>query len=80
MQPKKRSTKTSAFVVKNFLFIYIVRESMIRIESPYFVAGVIVQGDKVIRAAPIVKYMFGWTATKVVEYCKKKGWKYERYE
>jgi hypothetical protein len=44
---------------------------MIRIEAPYFVAGV--DGERV---APIIKYMKGWSADKIVEYCNKKNWKY----
>ena len=49
---------------------------MIRIEAPYFVAGVTFdQTDKVISAAPIVRYMLGWPYTRVIEYCRFKKWK-----
>lgn len=46
-----------------------------RIEAPHFIAGLIMDGDKVIGGAPIVKYMIGWTRQKVEIYCAKKGWK-----
>lgn len=38
-----------------------------------------VNGDHyiVIRAAPIIRYMVGWTLERVEDYCKKKGWKIE---
>ncbi len=61
---------------------------LIRIEAPHFVAGVEVEPlpflqdhyedhHVVSKAAPIVKYMVGWTKTAVIQYCKKKGWKCE---
>lgn len=48
---------------------------LIRIVSPYFVAGVVLGSKRVIRAAPILKYMKGWTKDQVLSYAKKKGWK-----
>lgn len=51
---------------------------MIRIEAPHFVAAVVLDDfSKVIRAAPIVRYMLGWHMTGVMGYCRKKGWAYE---
>jgi hypothetical protein len=50
---------------------------MIRIVSPYFVAGVIFKNTIVVRAAPIVKYMVGWHMKKVLDYCDKKDWDYD---
>ena len=47
---------------------------LIRIEAPYFVAGVLLRDGRVYEAAPIVKYMKGWTAEQVLQYAKKKGW------
>ena len=49
---------------------------LLRITTPYFVAGVVVE-TVVTEAAPIVKYMIGWTAEAVCSYCQKKGWKIE---
>ena len=48
---------------------------MIRIESHYFVVGVIITDEIVVRAPPIVKYMKGWSVQRVTNYCEKKGWK-----
>jgi hypothetical protein len=50
---------------------------LIRIDSGYFVAGVVLEGAYVVRAAPIVKYMMGWTKERVVSYSHRKKWKYE---
>lgn len=49
-----------------------------RIEAPHFVASVTVSPilDQIIRAAPIVGYMKGWSVKQVADYCKKKGWRF----
>jgi hypothetical protein len=46
---------------------------MLRIVSPYFVAGIVEQGA----VAPIIKYMKGWTFEQIKAYCNKKGWTIE---
>ena len=46
---------------------------MIRIVAPHFVAGVVLT-DRVIRTAPIVKYMIGWEPGRVRTYARSKGW------
>lgn len=55
----------------------------IRITSPYFVAGVefveYEEGSLVSNAAPIVKYMKGWTKGEVLVYAKRKGWGVEEF-
>lgn len=48
---------------------------MLRIVSPFFVAGLIV-GE---RAAPIISYMKSWSAARVEDYCRKRGWLCEKY-
>ena len=47
------------------------------IEAPHFYAGIVLWNDKVIEAAPILKYMKKdkWTRDKVRDYCKQKGWR-----
>jgi len=50
----------------------------LQISSDRFIAGVEFERDKVVRAAPIVKYMRGWSRKRVLDYCDKKGWKTER--
>ena len=46
---------------------------MLRISAPHFVAG-IVQGGM---AAPIIRYMKGWTLAQIRAYCDRKGWHVE---
>lgn len=50
--------------------------SVFSIDAPYFCAsGVFDENSSVIRAAPIIKYMIGWTSNKVLKYCEDKKWK-----
>lgn len=53
--------------------------ALIRIVAPHFTAGVVLGTGNVgfvmvVRAAPIVKYMMGWTEEHVRDYCKRKHW------
>lgn len=45
---------------------------MIRITAPHFCAA-IVDG----RAAPILRFMKGWSVGRIKSYCWHKGWKCE---
>jgi hypothetical protein len=47
---------------------------VIIIDAPHFNAAVVLDQGVVVRAAPILKYMVGWTAARVVRYCFRKGW------
>ena len=47
-----------------------------QISSNYFTAGFITKANKVIEAAPIIKYMIGWPLEKVLNYVTKKRWEY----
>lgn len=53
-----------------------------QIKAPYFVAGLVLTSyPKFIvctRAAPIIKYMVGWTEEKIATYCRTKNWHYYR--
>lgn len=53
---------------------------LIQITSPYFCAGIELQDGKVVRQAPILGYMFGWTLDRVKEYCDRKDWEIEGVE
>lgn len=53
-------------------------ETLIAIEAPHFYAGLIAVEGKVIEAAHIIKYMKGWDGQQVADYCKRKGWRWER--
>ena len=48
-----------------------------RITSSYFCAGLVMAEGCVIRAAPILRYMHGWTRESVQSYCRMKDWKCE---
>lgn len=48
---------------------------ILRIETPYFTAAVILDRfDNVTEAAPIIRYMLNWTFVDVQNYCSRKGW------
>jgi|KBSMisStandDraft_5_1062788.scaffolds.fasta_scaffold211567_2 hypothetical protein len=51
---------------------------MIVINAPHFYAAVIVENNRVVRAAPIVKWMIGKSVPDVLAYCMRKGWKWTR--
>lgn len=44
------------------------------IDAPHFYAGIVLQNDRVVEAADILKYMRKWSRERVRTYCKKKGW------
>jgi hypothetical protein len=52
----------------------------VRIVAPHFVCGVEIDPATavVVRAAPIVGYMVGWTARRVREYVDRKQWEAKR--
>lgn len=54
-------------------------KELVRIEAPHFVAGIIIDfdNDKVLNAAPIVKYMKNWTWSRASQYCDTRNWKWE---
>lgn len=55
-------------------------ETLIRIAAPHFVAGIVAVGGRVAMAAPILRYMTGWSGPKVASYCRTRGWTWERVE
>ena len=49
-------------------------EIILTINSSYFNAGIVLDERAVcVAAAPIVKYMIGWSLTKVEDYCNRKN-------
>jgi hypothetical protein len=52
-------------------------EWLLTIDAPHFNAGLLVRASDrvVVRAAPILHYMLGWTQLKVVEYASHRGWR-----
>jgi len=59
-------------------------ELLIQITAPHFCAGLILSrvhgGWTVTEAAPIVRYMLGWSSDRVKSYAGLKGWKAVRAE
>jgi len=52
-----------------------MRETLAVIVAPHFYCGIVLREDRVIEAAPIVRYMRGWSRDRVREYCAGKRWK-----
>jgi hypothetical protein len=54
-----------------------MRETLAAIDAPHFYCGIVLFDDRVVEAAPIVKYMAKqkWTRDRVRDYCKAKGWR-----
>lgn len=50
---------------------------MIRIDAPHFCAGAIVQNGKIVKSAPIIKWMINKTVAQIMSYCKQKNWSCE---
>lgn len=49
--------------------------SLISIDAPHFCAGVVTGPTGiVVRWAPILAYMKGWRAERVLDYAARKGW------
>lgn len=46
----------------------------IQVSSSYFVAGLKARDSIIFEAAPILKFMEGWTLGRVKTYCQEKGW------
>lgn len=47
---------------------------MLSVTAPRFVAGLILNDDRVTEAAPILRYMTGWTRARVLSYCRSRRW------
>ena len=54
--------------------------TLVRITAPHFVAGLVAEAGRVYIAAPILRYMVGWTGNQVADYCAGKRWTWERVE
>jgi hypothetical protein len=53
--------------------------SGMQLTAPTFCAGLVLSGAVVIKAAPIIGYMLGWTAARVRIYVERRGWKLFEY-
>jgi hypothetical protein len=52
---------------------------MVWISAPHFTAGVGLDRGRVASAAPILKYMKGWTLEQVIGYARERGWETETF-
>ena len=52
--------------------------TLVRVVAPHFVAGLVVEGRTVVRAAPILRWMVGEPWDLVRAYIAGKGWKAAR--
>lgn len=51
--------------------------TLVQITAPHFVAGLQAEDGRVVRAAPIIKYMIGWDGGGLKSWCHHKGWTYQ---
>ena len=51
--------------------------TVLRVVAPYFCAGVVLEEGVVVKAAPILGYMRGWSMSKCQNYARRKGWDYD---
>lgn len=49
---------------------------LVRVESPYFVAGAEYCGDRCVRAAPIIRYFLRMPRSRARAYARRKRWKW----
>jgi hypothetical protein len=52
-----------------------ITETLAQITAPHFCAGIVLFDDRVVEAAPIVRYMKRWSRDRVRDYCASKGWR-----
>lgn len=48
---------------------------LVRVVAPFFVAGFETSGGEIRRAAPIIRYMEGWSDREARLYIRRRGWK-----
>jgi len=55
---------------------------LLRVVTPWkgFVAGLEIDRERVVQAAPIMQYMVGWTLAQVYRYTRERGWNVWSYE
>jgi hypothetical protein len=52
---------------------------LIQLTSKWFCAGVVADPvtQHIMRAAPIIGYMVGWSSSRVLRYARMRGWRAE---
>lgn len=51
---------------------------LIQVTAPHFVAGATVTNGRIVRAAPIIRYMVGWELARARDYALCKRWRTRR--
>lgn len=54
-----------------------IPDQLLVIDAPHFYCGVILQADRAVRAAPIVRYVLHWPRARIEQYFRKRGWQCE---
>ena len=55
-----------------------MKEVLVQITAKHFTAGLVVAGGKVRKAAPILRYMVGWSEGRALSYAAYRGWRWRR--
>ena len=50
---------------------------LLRLTLSSAIAGVELAGGRVVRAAPVIRYMLGWSVRRVQDYCQRRGWRWQ---
>lgn len=53
-------------------------DSLFQVRSGYFTAGLVVSDGRVVRAAPIIRWMIGRTLATIQAHCERKQWTLDR--
>lgn len=54
-----------------------MKDGVYGVTAPHFCAGFVVEGGKIVRIAPIIKYMKDWDLSRILQYTKSKRWKFQ---
>jgi hypothetical protein len=50
-------------------------KKLVQVKAPHFTAGFVSDGQKIVEAAPILRYLLGKPESYARDWFKKKGWK-----
>ena len=55
-------------------------DQLLVIDAAHFYCGVILNANRAVRAAPIVRYLLHWPRARIEQYCRKRGWQCEVFD
>jgi hypothetical protein len=73
LQVEFTSLRTVFFELEQFVMAD--KLDLVCVEAPHFVAGFVVDGDRITRAAPILKRLIGKTTGEARAIIEAKGWR-----